>query len=167
VLPLMLGLGVPYRFVAKMEVRGMPFIGAFLDRMGHLKFNRTDPESRLRQVREVEELLRKGESIFIFPEGTFTPDDGVLPFQLGAFKAAVATGTPILPISLAGTRKVLRDGTYMPRPSSVTITVHPPIYPKTISGDGCAGDSSEWQELIRMRDATREEIARDSGEPVL
>src|SRR5204863_2046107 len=76
VLPLMLGLGVPYRFVSKMEVRGMPFIGAFLDGMGHLKFDRLDPESRLRQVREVEELLRKGESMFIFPEGTVTPEEG-------------------------------------------------------------------------------------------
>src|SRR5262249_35258395 len=41
VLPLMLGLGVPYRFVAKMEVRGMPFIGTFLGQMGHLWFDRT------------------------------------------------------------------------------------------------------------------------------
>jgi hypothetical protein len=50
VLPLMLGLGVPYRFVSKMEVGRMPFIGTFLDKMGHLKFDRTDPESRLRQA---------------------------------------------------------------------------------------------------------------------
>ncbi|HVH72438.1 MAG TPA: AMP-binding protein [Candidatus Dormibacteraeota bacterium] len=167
VLPLMMGLGVPYRFVAKMEVQGMPFIGAFLDRMGHLKFDRSDPDSRLRQVREVEELLRGGESVFFFPEGTFTAEDGVRPFQLGAFKAAVATGAPILPISLAGTRKALRDRTYLPRPSSVTITVHPPIYPKPASAKGSAGDCSQWQELIRLRDRTRAAIARDAGEPLL
>jgi len=167
VLPLMLGLGVPYRFVAKMEVREMPFIGAFLDRMGHLRFDRSDPGSRLRQVREVEELLRNGESIFFFPEGTFTREDGVRPFQLGAFKAAVATATPILPISLAGTRRVLRDGTYLPRPNSVTITVHPPIYPRAVGNDGSGSETSAWQELIRLRDATREAIAKDSGEPLL
>ena len=167
VLALMMGLGVPYRFVSKMEVHGMPFIGAFLDRMGHLKFERTDPEARLRQVREVEEFLRNGESVFIFPEGTFTGEDGVRPFQLGAFKAAVAAGVPILPISLAGARKVLRDGTYLPRPSSITITVHPPIYPSSPRRDGSTAESSEWQELIRLRDAAREAIARDSGEPVL
>jgi len=51
VLPLMLGLGVPYRFVAKLEVGEMPFIGTFLKQMGHLKFDRTDPQSRLRQAR--------------------------------------------------------------------------------------------------------------------
>src|SRR5207248_4166917 len=63
VLPLMLGLGVPYRFVSKMEVASMPFIGAFLDRMGHFKFDRTDPESRLRQAQRMEEFLRNGESV--------------------------------------------------------------------------------------------------------
>ena len=167
VLPLMLGLGVPYRFVSKMEVGRMPFIGKFLDQMGHLKFDRTDSESRLRQAQEIEELLRHGESVFVFPEGTFTREDGVRPFQLGAFKAAVATGAPILPVSLAGTRKFLRDGTYLPRPGSVTITLSAPIYPRGESKAGDSGESSGWHELIRLRDATREAIVKHSGEPLL
>jgi len=50
----------------------MPFIGTFLEADGHLKFDRTDPESRLRQADEMEEFLRNGESVFVFPEGTFT-----------------------------------------------------------------------------------------------
>jgi len=168
VLPLMLGLGVAYRFVAKMEVGAMPFIGTFLKQMGHLKFNRTDPESRLRQAQELEEFLRNGESIFVFPEGTFTPEDGVRPFQLGAFKAAVATGAPIIPVSLAGTRRFLRDGTYLPRPTgSVTITLSPPIYPRTASSTSNSAASTDWHELIRLRDATRAAIVRRSGEPIL
>jgi 1-acyl-sn-glycerol-3-phosphate acyltransferase len=167
VLPLMLGLGVPYRFVAKMEVGRMPFIGTFLKRMGHLKFDRTDPESRLRQADEMEEFLRNGESVFVFPEGTFTSEDGVRPFQLGAFKAAVATGAPIIPVSLAGTRKFLRDGTYLPRPTSITITLSPPIYPRTAANTSNSDDSSGWHELIRLRDATRDAIVRHSGEPLL
>ena len=167
VLPLMLGLGVHYRFVAKLEVRRMPFIGTFLERMGHLKFDRTDPDSRLRQAREIEEFLRNGESVFVFPEGTFTGENGVRPFQLGAFKAAVATGAPIIPVSLAGTRKVLRDGTYLPRPSSVTITLSPPIYPSTAAGMAGSADSSDWHELLRLRDATRDAIVRYTGEPLL
>ncbi len=167
VLPLMLGLGVPYRFVSKMEVGRMPFIGTFLKQMGHLKFDRTDAESRLRQAQEIEEFLRNGESVFVFPEGTFTREDGVRPFQLGAFKAAVATGAPVLPVSLAGTRKFLRDGTYLPRPSNVTITLSPPIYPRTANGADDSADASGWHELIRLRDATRNAIVRHSGEELL
>jgi fatty-acyl-CoA synthase len=167
VLPLMLGLGVGYRFVAKMEVGRMPFIGTFLKQMGHLSFDRTDASSRLRQAEEMEEILRRGESVFVFPEGTFTPDDGVRPFQLGAFKAAVATGVAIVPVSLAGTRHFLRDGTFLPRPTSVTITVSPPIYPHDASKPAANEQSSDWHELIRLRDATREAIGRHAGEPVL
>jgi fatty-acyl-CoA synthase len=167
VLPLMLGLGVPYRFISKMEVGRMPFIGTFLDRMGHLKFDRTAPESRLRQAQEMEEFLRKGDSVFVFPEGTFTGEDGVRPFQLGAFKAAVATGAPIIPVSLAGTRKFLREGTYLPRPTSVTITLSPPIYPSTAANTKESTESSDWHELIRLRDATRDAIVRHAGEPRL
>jgi 1-acyl-sn-glycerol-3-phosphate acyltransferase len=167
VLPLMLGLGVSYRFVAKMEVGRMPFIGTFLKQMGHLKFDRTSPESRLRQAQEMEEFLRNGESVFVFPEGTFTGENGVRPFQLGAFKAAVASGAPIIPVSLAGTRRFLRDGTYLPRPTSVTITIHPPIYPQTPDSPSEHPESSGWHELIRLRDATREAIGQDSGDPIL
>jgi fatty-acyl-CoA synthase len=167
VLPLMLGLGVPYRFVAKMEVGGMPFVGTFLRQMGHLKFDRTDPESRLRQAQEMEEFLRNGESVFVFPEGTFTAEEGVRPFQLGAFKAAVVTNVPIIPVSLAGTRRFLPDATYLPRPTSVVITLSPPIYPSTATSTTNPADSSDWHELIRLRDATRAAIARFSGEPLL
>jgi 1-acyl-sn-glycerol-3-phosphate acyltransferase len=167
VLPLMLGLGVPYHFVAKMEVGRMPFIGTFLTKMKHTKFDRSDPGSRLRQMREMETLLHEGESIFVFPEGTFTSENGVRPFQLGAFKAALASGAPIVPVSLAGTRTFLRDGSYLPRPTSVTITVSPPIYPRVMGDSSVADKKQAWQELVRLRDSTREAIARHTAEPLL
>jgi fatty-acyl-CoA synthase len=164
VLSLMMGLGVPYRFVAKGEVNDMIFIGTFLKQMGHLSFDRHDASARLKQVDEIEECLRKGDSVFVFPEGTFTPDDGVRPFQLGAFRGAVTTGAPIIPVSLAGTRRFLRDRTYLPRPTRVTITLSPPIYPeKSVP----SGDPNHLQEMVRLRDSVREAIARYSGEPLL
>ena len=163
VLPLMLGLGVTYRFVAKGEVNQMPFIGTFLNQMGHLSFDRHDAGSRLQQVDQMEEYLRKGDSVFVFPEGTFTPEDGVRPFQLGAFRAAVATGAPVVPVSLAGTRQFLRDPTILPKPTRVTITLSAPIYPAARTAE----DAKQLQEIVRLRDAAREAIARHSGEPLL
>jgi len=138
-----------------------------LRQMRHTKFERSDPQSRLRQMREMAELLRAGESVFVFPEGTFTGEDGVRPFQLGAFKAAVDAAAPIIPVSLAGTRRFLRDGTYLPRPTSVTITVSPPIYPRVMSDSSVSDKKLAWQELVRLRDATREAIAPHTGEPLL
>jgi acyl carrier protein len=162
VLPLMMGLGVSYRFVAKGEVNNMIFIGTFLNQMGHLSFDRHNAKSRLRQVHEMEDCLRQGEAVFVFPEGTFTPEEGVRPFQMGAYRAAVDTGSPIIPVSLAGTRRFLRDGTFLPRPTSVTITLSPPVYPQRVTGR-----ANELKEMVRLRDLTREIVARDSGEPLL
>jgi 1-acyl-sn-glycerol-3-phosphate acyltransferase len=158
----MMGLGVPYRFVAKSEVHKMPFIGTFLRQMDHLSFVRTDANSRHEAVQQMEAVLRRGESVFVFPEGTFVPEEGVRPFQLGAFNAAVVTGAPIVPVSLAGTRSFLRDGTILPRPSSITITLSPPISAKALSND-----SSDWHEMVRLRDAVREQIALHSSEPLV
>jgi 1-acyl-sn-glycerol-3-phosphate acyltransferase len=162
VLPLMMGLGVPYRFVAKDEVHRIPIIGTFLRKMGHLSFLRTDANARRDAAQQIASSVRDGHSVFVFPEGTFVPEEGVRPFQLGAFNAAVATGAQVVPVSLAGTRHFLRDGTYLPRPTSVTITLSPALSPKV-----AAPDSSDWREVVRLRDATREQIARHSGEPLL
>jgi len=162
VLPLMMGLGVTYRFVAKGEVNNMIFIGTFLNKMGHLSFDRHNAKSRLRQVHEMEDYLRQGEAVFVFPEGTFTPEEGVRPFQMGAFRSAVDTGAAVIPVSLAGTRRFLRDGTFLPRPTRVTITLSAAIYPERVSGR-----ANELKEMVRLRDVTREIVARYSGEPLL
>src|SRR5215472_7352999 len=114
----------------------------------------------MQKVREVEGLLREGESVFFFPEGSFVCEDGVRPFQLGAFKAAVDTGAPLIPVSLAGTRTFLRDGKILPCPCDITITLSPPIYPQRAG----KSQTDNWQELVRLRDASREAIARFSGE---
>jgi 1-acyl-sn-glycerol-3-phosphate acyltransferase len=163
VLPVMMALGVTYRFVAKGEVNSMPLIGTFLNKMGHLSFDRHSADSRLKQVDEIEECLKYGDSVFVFPEGTFVPEPGVRPFQLGAFRAAVATGAPVLPVSLAGTRTFLRDGTFLPCPTHVTITLSPPIYPSRARANG---DPQALLEIVRLRDQTREAIARHSAEPI-
>jgi len=162
VLPLMGALGVPYRFVAKHEVHAMPFIGTFLRKMKHLSFERGDSNSRREAVQEMESTLREGESVFVFPEGTFVPEEGVRPFQLGAFHTAVSTGIPIVPVSLAGTRRFLRDGTILPCPTTVTITLSPPVTPSV-----AAANSSDWHQVVRLRDTVREQIARFSGEPLI
>jgi 1-acyl-sn-glycerol-3-phosphate acyltransferase len=154
-------IGVDYRFVAKSEVRKMPFIGTFLRRLGHFAFDRSDPHDRLRQSDQIEDALRSGESVLVFPEGTFTPQQGVRPFHLGAFKAAVHTGCPIVPMALRGTRRLFRDGTYLPRWTRLTLTISPALQPANVK------EPEDWKEMVRLRDATRETISRNAAEPLL
>jgi 1-acyl-sn-glycerol-3-phosphate acyltransferase len=148
------------RFVAKGEALDMPLIGAIIRRSGQFAFDRSDPEARIRQSEEVNQALRAGESVAIFPEGTFTPATGIRPFQLGTFKAAVDTQRPICPVAIRGARQILRDETHLPRPGRVTVTFGPLVRPDPSAGN-------DWHEIVRLRDSTREIIARNSAEPML
>jgi len=150
-----------YHFVAKNEINNMPFIGTFLRKLDHFAFERNKLRARSRQVEQMEKALLRGESVFVFAEGTFTAKPGVRPFQLGAFRAAVKTGRPIIPVVLRGTRRFLRDGTFLPKPSRIVVTVCPLLIASPAPG------GREWAEVLRLRDETRRIISSHSGEPLL
>ncbi len=157
-----------YRFVSKIEVASWPFIGTFIRRREDFAFRREDPEERLKQAAALEDVLRKGESLLIFPEGTFVAHEGLRAFQLGAFKAAVNTGVPVCPIALRGVRPILRDETALPRPGSITVTFLPPLVPHDGAGSaGGAKANSDWHEIVRLRDGARNAIAAHCAEPLL
>ncbi|MHB8413402.1 MAG: AMP-binding protein [Candidatus Acidiferrales bacterium] len=163
------------RYVAKGEIHSMPLISTLAKRCGHFAFDRADPEARIAQSNEIEQALRRGESVVIYPEGTFTAAPGVRPFQLGAFKAAVDTGRPICPVAVRGARELLRDKTLLPKPGRVTLIFGPLVVlasgPPCEAALGRAADArageADWREIVRLRDATREIIARGAGEPLL
>jgi 1-acyl-sn-glycerol-3-phosphate acyltransferase len=138
----------------------MPLVCTIARRSGQFVFDRSDAQARIEQAAEVHAALKRDESVVVYPEGTFTPILGIRPFQLGAFKAAVDTQRPICPVAVRGARQILRDGTYLPRPGRVTVAFGPLVTPEH-------GASDEWHEIIRLRDATREIIAKNTGEPLI
>jgi len=148
------------RFVVKAEAVHMPLFGLMIKRSGQHLFDRNDPAARVRQADEVEAALERGESVVVYPEGTFTPLTGIRPFQLGAFRAAVDTQRPICPVAVRGARQILRDKTYLPKFGRVTVTFGPLVQPRAV-GKG------EWQEMVRMRDEVRGIVARNVGETML
>jgi 1-acyl-sn-glycerol-3-phosphate acyltransferase len=150
-----------YHFVAKNEINDMLFIGTFLRKIGHFAFERGKLRERSRLAEQMEQALLRGESLFIFAEGTFTAQPGVRPFQSGAFRAAVKTGRPIVPVALRGARRFLRDGTWLPKPSRITVTVCPALVPSA------ASDGRDLAEVLRLRDEARGVISKYSGEPLL
>jgi len=150
-----------YHFVAKNEINDMLFIGTFLRKIGHFAFERGKLRERSRLAEQMEQALLRGESLFIFAEGTFTAQPGVGPFQSGAFRAAVKTGKPIVPVALRGARRFLQDGAWLPKPSRITVTVCPALVPSA------ASNGRDLAEVLRLRDEARRVIAKYSGEPLL
>jgi 1-acyl-sn-glycerol-3-phosphate acyltransferase len=88
----------PVRILGKAEMAKVPLFG-FIYRNAAVMVDRSSAENRAKSVRILTSVIRKGISIFIFPEGTFNETGQPLrSFYDGAFRLAIETQTPIKPI---------------------------------------------------------------------
>lgn len=86
------------RVLGKSEMAKVPVFG-YIYKYAVVIVNRSNAEERAKSVRQLKSVLRKGISIFIFPEGTFNLTHQPLKdFYDGAFRIAIETQTPILPV---------------------------------------------------------------------
>ncbi len=149
-----------FSFLAKAELGRNPLLRLFLTRIEAEMIERFDIERGLADAERAVEAARAGRSLMVFAEGTFTRMPGLLPFHLGAFKTAVETGLPIVPIAISGTRSCLRGDTWLPRRGKIALSVGKPIEPDAQATD-------RWAEALRLRDETRAFILEHCGEPDL
>lgn len=141
-------------FVAKKEVLAWPFVGRFIRKARHPTVDRWDSRESVADAAKVPLAIRQGDWVLFFPEGTFTPAAGIRPFRLGAFKAAVETKTAVLPLALRGTRRILRDGLFRPRPGRVHLWIGAPI----------ASEGDDWRAAVALRDQVADAVAAHCGE---
>jgi len=154
--PIVLMAAIPsdFHFVAKRRLADYPFIGTVITKAGHSTIERAHVAEQLAGAEAIVKLLRDDGLLLVFPEGRFVGSPGLLPFRLGAFRAAVETGEPVVPIAIRGTRNILPDGTWLMRHGPIAVTIGAPLQPRAKS----------WQEMVRLRDLARDQIARGSGE---
>lgn len=147
----------PKTFIAKRELLDHWVPRIYLQSIGTAFVDRQDAQRGIEDTRQFVEGARGGQSLVVFPEGTFRRMPGLLPFRMGAFVIAAQAGVPIVPVTIRGTRSALRDGQWTFRRSRVSVSFSAPVAP--------AG--SDWSAAIALRDATRAEILRHLGEPDL
>jgi len=90
----------PARFVSKADIRRWPLIGWMVACGGTLFIERERKRDAMRVVHQVAEALQHGDVIAMFPEGTTSGGEGLLPFHANLLQAAVATHVPVQPIAL-------------------------------------------------------------------
>jgi 1-acyl-sn-glycerol-3-phosphate acyltransferase len=119
---------LPYqlRIIAKESLGQFPFLGWHLRRTGHLLVDRRNPD-RAGILRRWKALVGEGLSLIVFPEGTRSADGRVGLFKAGSVLLAIEAQLPIVPVSVDGTRHVMRKGELTTRPGHATVVVHPPI----------------------------------------
>jgi 1-acyl-sn-glycerol-3-phosphate acyltransferase len=115
------------KWMAKTAIFKIPVMGWMMRMAGDIPVVRGDRDSGARALAACRDRLAKRVSVMIFPEGTRSPTDEMLPFKDGAFRLAIETGTPILPIAVAGTRNAMAKGSFAFGPARARCRVLEPI----------------------------------------
>jgi len=145
------------RIVAKASLGNFPFLGWHLRRTGHLLVDRKNPGAGI--VKKMARLVGGARSLIVFPEGTRSVDGSVARFKGGSFLVAIDAGLPVVPVSIAGSRHVMRKGRLMTCPGHVTLTIHEPIATAGVGREG-ARELAERVRAVVQRDV-REGVAAE------
>eukprot|EP00316_Scyphosphaera_apsteinii_P005100 CAMPEP_0119311620 /NCGR_PEP_ID=MMETSP1333-20130426/23150_1 /TAXON_ID=418940 /ORGANISM="Scyphosphaera apsteinii, Strain RCC1455" /LENGTH=285 /DNA_ID=CAMNT_0007316047 /DNA_START=139 /DNA_END=996 /DNA_ORIENTATION=+ len=134
-----------FKFIAAFELRKLPLVGQQLMDGKHVLIDRSSRKGQLRSFKESVAYLKRGISIFAFPEGTRSRDGRLKPFKGGVFAMATKAGVPIVPLSICGTFSTYPSSAILPllpNSKNLAVHVHPPI-------DSNGKTEEELEELTR------------------
>ena len=116
--------------------------------MGVEYVERYDKQRGVIDAQRIAEAAQQNQSLFFFPEGTFQRVAGLMNFHMGAFLTAVEANVPIIPISIRGTRSILRSGSLFLQRGRITIAIG-----EAIRQDGVAKaeKSDKWKIAIKTQ----------------
>lgn len=111
----------------KHEIDQIPILARAFRLGGFIPIDRRNRESAMRSIEAGAASIRAGNSFLIFPEGTRSKTDELLPFKKGGFVMALSAGAPIVPVAIRGGRASMRKGSLLVRPVMVDIRIGVPI----------------------------------------
>lgn len=127
---------VPVGFISKIELEKVPLLSLLMRDINCLFLDREDNRQGLKVILRAIELVKGGQSMFIFPEGTRSKQEGkLLPFHAGSFKVATKAKAPIVPVTIVGTGDILDDHFPKIKPAHTVIEFGKPIETASFSRD--------------------------------
>jgi len=85
-------------------------------------------KSPLRSIRTMQDLLSRGWSLVIYPEGTRSRTGEIGTFKGGLALLAKKSGRPVVPIYVEGGLRVLPEATYIPRAGTIRVCYGKPLH---------------------------------------
>lgn len=122
-------------FVAKKEMEGYPLLSDWMANVNCLFLDRKNLKEGLKTILEGIEKVKRGVSIWIFPEGTRNKNESILellPFKEGSLKIAEKSGCPVVPVAVTGTAEIFEKHFPRIKPAHVTIEFGTPFIVKEL-----------------------------------
>lgn len=115
------------KWLAKEAWFKYPLVGWLMHMAGDIKIIRGNKQSIIIAMKGCHDRLEKKTSVMLFPEGTRTRDGELGEFKDGAFRLAIETGNPILPMVVNGTREAMTPGDWRWNVTNAEVRVLAPI----------------------------------------
>ena len=148
IITLVTTLGIQFRWIIKKELLKLPIFGYALYASRNIFIDRSNTTSAIESINKGFDRLPNGVSVMVFAEGTRSPDGQIHEFKKGGFITAVRLKIPILPVTINGSRRVMRKGSFTLKPGKIQVVIGDPI-------DASSYTTDTVQELI---DKTRQAI---------
>ena len=146
------------KWLAKKTIFNIPVMGWIMRMAGDVPLVRGNRQSAVGALARCRDRLAKRVSVMVFPEGTRSTGDELLPFKDGAFALAVEAQVPILPIAVAGTRDCMAKHSFRVNRARAVCRVLAPVETTGLTSD----DVPALRERVRtLIDAARRELAAE------
>lgn len=142
-------LDKPHALIAKKELTKVLFIYQWMKALDCIFVERSDIRAAAAAMRDAEELLDKGRSLVVCPEGTRSKTGEVGEFKAGAMRMAFRSGNKIIPLCLEGTGRVLEENGYRLRPGDVYFKILPPVETAGLSREEQKALPRKLEEMVR------------------
>ena len=138
------------RVLYKQEIDRIPVLARAFRMAGFIPIDRHNKEAAMRSIDQGAASLRAGHSFLIFPEGTRSKTDELLPFKKGGFRMAIKAGAPIVPVAISGGRAAMVKGSAIIRPVTLTVRIGNPVETRDVHVE----DRDKLIERVRQQIAT-------------
>ncbi|HAG50724.1 MAG: hypothetical protein A2X87_07835 [Deltaproteobacteria bacterium GWC2_42_51] len=155
ILALQAFIPMQFRWVAKKSLFKIPIVGWSMSLAGYVGIERERASSAYKSIEAAAERIKNGTSVLIFPEGTRSATGELLPFKRGGFLLAVKSGVPVIPISITGTKDIMKKGSVLINPGRIKIVIGRPIQTKSPltplykKGEGGIADEKVLMDAVR------------------
>jgi 1-acyl-sn-glycerol-3-phosphate acyltransferase len=144
-IPILLGcLDRRVAFIAKDEIKKMPFIGQWMELLNCVFIERNNIKQSIKAINKGAKYMKDGQAMVVFPEGTRSIDGSLNEFKAGSLKLAVKSKSKVVPVTINGSINVMKKGELLIKPSQVILTIS-----KAIEIDEDERDTTLMSNLVR------------------
>lgn len=126
---LLTALDAPHGILAKEELERIPLLNRWMKLLGCVFVKRDDIRASVKALNDATAIVESGRSFVIFPEGTRYKGEegGAGEFKAGAFRIAIKTGVPVVPVAISGARGLFEGHGLRATPGDIRVRILPAI----------------------------------------